>query len=107
MADGGLLLNHFLDSVNSIPALGDASVGGFRSSSPQPPETVPGSPAAQPPSTAGGHPTQLGHFCRWDPESETGSHREGLLQLNRPFTVATTREKAAGWLFHPVQPRCP
>ena len=36
MADGNLLLNHFLDSVNSISALGDASVGGFRI----PPETV-------------------------------------------------------------------
>jgi hypothetical protein len=40
MADGDLLLNHFLDSVNSISALGDASVGGFRRSSPSPPETV-------------------------------------------------------------------
>jgi hypothetical protein len=37
MTDGDLLLNHFLDSVNSISALGDASVGGFRRSSPSSP----------------------------------------------------------------------
>jgi hypothetical protein len=42
MADGDLLLNHFLDSVNSISALGDASVGGFRRSSPSSPRNRPG-----------------------------------------------------------------
>jgi hypothetical protein len=46
MADGDLLLNHFLDSVNSISALGDASVGGFRRSPPAPPKPS-RSPAAQ------------------------------------------------------------
>jgi hypothetical protein len=43
-----LLLNHFLDSVNSISALGDASVDGFR--------------RIFPPAPPGATPPQLGHL---------------------------------------------
>jgi hypothetical protein len=58
-----LLLNHFLDSVNSISALGDASVDGFRRIfPPAPPKPSQVPRRHSPPAPPGATPPQLGHL---------------------------------------------